>query len=546
MPLDDLVLALQRGLDRLVRRLRIGPAPAPGPRRRLLIIQIDGLSRSVLEQALREGRMPFLARLLHRSHRMEPMTVGMPTSTPAFQMAAMYGTRPDIPGFHFHDKRRRADVYFPRAGDAALVEREQSQGRPGIVSGGSTYGCVFTGGALNNLFSFAMIKRPTGRGVLTALSALFVLLWVVVKGLTLSAIAIVRFLMRILANPLVARPSGWKWLAIKIGMSIWMRELFTLSASRDLYAGAPAVYVNYLDYDVYSHGFGPRDRRARRALRRVDAAMHQLWRVCRRVPEHAYDVYVLSDHGQAHCTPFHVLTGGRPLEKLLFEEFFSDGGEQEVSPGRPRGRHLASGIKAVRSHRGNGLFQRFMNYLDEDFGATIEAVPESAERHGIRVICAGPNAFVYFVDTPEPLTTAAIDARYPDLIEELSRRRGIGFVLARGPQGPVCGFRGKRYDLRDEAGPFAGRDDLPVVLDGLRDLMAMRTAGDLVIYGQEATDGDVSYIAEVGAHAGPSHDELHTFIVAPRGAALPAPILHPLQLYDVFIRYQQTADTVAA
>ena len=30
--------------------------------------------------------------------------------TPAFQMAVMYGVRPDIPGFHFHDKRRRADV----------------------------------------------------------------------------------------------------------------------------------------------------------------------------------------------------------------------------------------------------------------------------------------------------------------------------------------------------------------------------------------------------------------------------------------------------
>ncbi|HYE90851.1 MAG TPA: alkaline phosphatase family protein [Terriglobales bacterium] len=546
MALDDLVLALQRGLDRLVRRLRIGPAPAPSPRRRLLVIQIDGLSRSVLEQALREGRMPFLARLLRRSHRMEPMTVGMPTSTPAFQMAAMYGTRPDIPGFHFHDKRRRADIYFPRAGDAALVEHEQSQGRLGIVNGGSTYGCVFTGGALNNLFSFAMIKRPTGRGVLAAISALLVVLWVVVKCLTLSAIAIVRFLLRILANPLVARPSGWKWLGIKIGMSIWMREMFTLSAARDLYAGAPAVYVNYLDYDVYSHGFGPRDRRARRALRRVDSAMHQLWRVCRRVPEHAYDVYVLSDHGQAHCTPFHTLSGGRPLEKLLFDEFFSDAGEQEVSPGRPRGRHLSSGIKAVRSHRGNGLFQRFMNYLDEDFGSTIESAPESAERHGIRVISAGPNAFVYFVDTPEPLTTVAIDARYPDLIEELSRHRGIGFVLARGPRGPICGFRGKRYDLRDEPGPFAGRDDLPIVLDGLRDLMAMRTAGDLVIYGQEATDGDVSYIAEVGAHAGPSHDELHTFIVAPRGAALPSPIRHPLQLYDVFIRYQQTLDAAAA
>jgi hypothetical protein len=35
----------------------------------------------------------------------------------------MYGVRPDIPGFHYYDKRRRADVYFPRGGDAAHVEQ---------------------------------------------------------------------------------------------------------------------------------------------------------------------------------------------------------------------------------------------------------------------------------------------------------------------------------------------------------------------------------------------------------------------------------------
>jgi hypothetical protein len=545
MAFDDAVLLVQRVLDRFVRRLRIGPAPAPSGRRRVVIVQIDGLSRSVLEQAIREERMPFLARMLQRTHRLEPMSVGLPTSTPAFQMAAMYGVQPDIPGFHFHDKRRRADVYFPRAGDAALVEREQAGDRLGIVNGGSTYGCVFTGGALNNLFSFAMLKRPTGRGLLTAFSAWVVVGWVILKCLTLTVISFLRFLASIVANPLVARPSGWKWLGIKVGMSIWMREFFTLSAARDLYAGVPAVYVNYLDYDVYAHGFGPRDRRARRVLRRVDRAIRQLGRICRRVPEHGYDLYVLSDHGQAHCTPFHEISGGRALETLLFDEVFDRRDMREVSPGRPRGRRLASGIKAWRSARGSGLLQRFMNYLEEDFGSNIDRAPETAERRGVRIVSAGPNAFVYFVDTPEPLTLDAIDARSHGVVEEISRMPGIGFLLVRGADGPVCVFRGKRYRLNEEPGPFAGRSDVDIVLDGIRDLMGMRTTGDLVIYGQDASEGNVSYIAEIGAHAGPSADELHTFIVAPREIALPSPIRHPRQLYDVFVRYQRPEAGVA-
>src|SRR5881296_731800 len=190
MSLDELVLLTQRLLDRAIRRLRLGRAPLPSGRR-FVIVQIDGLSHAVLEQGLAEGRMPFLRRLLTRhGYRMEPMAVGLPSSTPAFQMAAMYGVPPDIPGFHYHDKRRRSDVYFPRAGDAAWVESTQAAGRRGIVTGGATYGCVFTGGADNNMFSFTMLKHPSGASLLRTLSAVVVLAWVIVKSAVISVIEI--------------------------------------------------------------------------------------------------------------------------------------------------------------------------------------------------------------------------------------------------------------------------------------------------------------------------------------------------------------------
>lgn len=547
MPLDDVVLGVQHLVDRLIRRARLGPPPTSGERR-LLIVQIDGLSRAVLEQGLAEGRMPFLRRLLDRGDwRLRPMTVGMPTSTPAFQMAAMYGVRPDIPGFHFHDKRRREDVYFPRAGDAAQVEERQSAGRRGILDGGSTYGCVFTGGAADNLFSFAMIKRPTGTGVVRAISNFVVLGWVLVKALALSAVELGRALLRLIADPIGEWNRGFKWLAIKVGISVWVRQLFNLAASRDIYRGVSSIYVNYLDYDVFSHAYGPRHRRALRALRRVDRSIHLLWRVCRRVPEHRYDIYVLSDHGQAHCTPFEQVAAGRRIERMLFDDIFTDATVREVTPARPGGRHrLASGIKAFRSGRAPGVFQRFFNYLEDDFPWVLGELKEARERHNVRVIAAGPNAFVYFLDTPEPLTIQRIEDRWPGLGETLSRCAGIGYVLARGNDGPVCFWRGKRYRLSaSDPGPFAGRDDAATVVDGIHDLMAMPSAGDLVLYGIDAAGGNVSYISEIGAHAGPSHDELHTFIIAAAGAPLPASIEHPIQLYPYFMTYQETRRTAA-
>ena len=541
MPFDDLVLRLQRLLDRLIRRVRLGRAPIPA-RRRFLVVQIDGLSHAVLEEAIARGRVPFLARLLRQGgFRLTPMSVGLPSSTPAFQLAAMYGVRPDIPGFHYHDKRRRDDVWFPRGGDAAWVEATQAAGRRGILRDGGAYGCVFTGGAAANLLTFAMVRRLTGAGALHALSRVVVLAWVVLKSSVFSAMELTRAVLRLIADPVGETERGWRWLAIKIGISVWLRELFTMVVARDLYAGVAAVYVNYLDYDVFAHAYGPRHRRALQALRRIDRSIHQLWRVLRRVPEHRYDLYVLSDHGQAPCTPYLRLSGGRPIEEALFDFFDRERPRDAEAPGGRMWR-VASGLAAFRTRRAPGLFQRFVNYLEQDFALVLGGVRSVREHGGIRVVSAGPNAFVYFLESGEPLGLEWIEPRFPGAVDEIARSPGVGFVLVRSQAGPVCVWRGKRYRLDDlHAGPFAGRSDLDRVVEGIRDLMAMPSAGDLVVYGIDAPEGNVSYVPEVSAHAGTSYDELHTFLIHPRGVDVPSPVAHPIELYPVFLRYQDAA-----
>lgn len=535
--LDNLFFLLQGALDRLIRRLRRGGRPER-VRRRLVIVQIDGLSRTVLDRVLAAGHMPYVAKMLATGgHRLHSMSVGMPTSTPAFQMAAMYGVRPDIPGFHYHDKRRRTDIHFPRTGHAAAVEAAHVEGRVGILRGGSVYGCVFTGGAENDLFSFAKLTRPSGPGVVRVLSGLVGIGWVALKSIGLTTGELLKFAMRSLAHP---RRAGrrWQWTKIKIGISVWIRQFFTAQVARDLYEGVPAIYVNYLDYDVAAHTFGPQDRAAFRSLEFVDRSIRRICRILRRVPEHQYDLFILSDHGQAQSTSFAELTRGKPLERLLFDEILDpvhlDRGP--APPGRPVG--FAHGFTAYRIGR-TGLGRRAMHRLDREFSRTLDE-REAHERGGVRVISAGPNAFLYVVDTAEPLRIEEIEKRFPRLATRISASTGVGFVLARSEKGPIYFWRGDRFELGGPAQrPFAEREDRDVVLRDLAALMAMPSAGDLVIYGTGAPEGNVSYIPEVGAHAGPSPEELHTFIVAPSHVTVPA-ITHPLVLYDLFIVYQET------
>ena len=240
MPLDDLVLALQGFVDRVVRRLRIGaraaaraPAAADRADRR-------PLARRARAGAAR-GRMPFLARLLRAV---------APPRADGRRHADLHARLPDGGDVRRAARHPRASTTTTSAGAPTSTSRARAtprgwkpsrpRGRRGILTGGSTYGCVFTGGAANNLFSFAMLKRPSGRGVLTRVSAFVVL------GLGRRQVphadrrrASCDSCVRIVADPAAARArADGSGSAIKVGMSVWMRA--ALHARRSRATSTPA------------------------------------------------------------------------------------------------------------------------------------------------------------------------------------------------------------------------------------------------------------------------------------------------------------------
>ena len=538
--IDDLVLSIQRVVDRIARWARFGHSEQTR-RRRFLIVQIDGLSRAVLEGALQAGRIPNIRRLIaSRRFARLPMSVGLPSSTPAFQAAAMYGVKPDIPGFHYYDKRAGRELHFPEAGVADFVEVTHADGRRGILEGGSCYGCVFTGGAENSLLTFARLMKPTRAGLplLSMVPALALLAWVTVKCLWLTAGELGRFLWRLVFHRQGITHDGLRWLGLKIVFSIWVRELFTLSVSADLYRGVPAVYVNFLDYDVFAHAFGPTHEAALRALRQIDNAIGQLVRITERLPELAYDFYVLSDHGQTKTRSFSDVAGGQTLEDVVRDILSRKRTETPSGVGSARVVGVARQLVRYRRAEAQGILQRFFNHVERQSHLPPGSEGEHDDR--LRVVTAGPNAFVYFLDSADPLLFEEIERRHPGAAALLSKHLGIGLVLTRSADGPLCWWRGKGISLDGDGsdGPFADRNDRELVLAGLRDLMAMRSAGDLVVYGIGAPESDVSFIPERGAHAGPSEHELHTFIIHPVTVTLREPVTHPVELYPHFAAYQ--------
>ncbi|MGH7267632.1 MAG: alkaline phosphatase family protein [Candidatus Rokuibacteriota bacterium] len=527
--------------DAAIRWARLPRLPRAA-RRRFVVAQIDGLSHHALELALARGRMPATARLLRRGElRLVRVPVGLPTSTPAFQAALMYGGPVDIPAFEYLDKRTGEYLWFPRPWASARVEAAHAAGRRGIMEGGRTYGCVFGGGAADSVLTFAHVLRPSPRwgrfGLRARLTPIVLLGWVTLKMSVVSAWQILRWAALAVRDfSLGGVVSSPKRLLMRLLISGWLRELFTLGVTADIYAGVPALYVNFVDYDVPAHALGPYHSGAIRELRWVDRSIRDIAQALRRVPELRYDLFVLSDHGQTTSVPFESVSGGVSPVDAVLAAFRppADAGAPAPQPIPGFAYPFVAPFWPLAA-----VWQRHLAYLE----------PRSRERNavwaaGLCVVPAGPNMNVYLTHTPERVAVSEIEARYPGGLDRLSRHPGIGLVLARDAAGPVCYHRGVVFRIPPPPGrsgcPLFDRPDRPLVVQGLQDLLAMPSAGDVVVFGHYAAGGCVSFLGERGSHAGPSEDELYGFVMAPRDAEFDfEAVTSPADLYRLFAGYRE-------
>lgn len=523
---------------------RMPPGPASPPRR-FVVVQVCGCSHEMLQEALARGRMPTLAKLLRRGtlslHR---VPVGLPTSTPAFQAGLMYGGPVDIPGFEFLDKRTGAYRWFPRPWDAAAVEAAHARTGQGIVRGGRTYGCVFGGGADDTVLTFAHLLRPHAFWGQVGFRALVVpgliLIWLIAK----MSVVTLRELLGWLGDTLRSLSLGQRVVPLRqvvtrLLVGGWLRELFTLGVTADLYAGVPALYVNFVDYDVAAHHLGPRHHAALRALHGIDRSLERIARVVRRVRSLDYDLYVLSDHGQIRSVPFHRVAGRTTVAGAILGCFgpARSAAAEPAAPVRPLGADPPMPLWPF----GRGLGR---NSVVERHVRERNAVWAS----GLCIVPAGPNVNVYLTHTPERVLAEEIEARYPGALVRLSEHAAIGFVLARDARGPVCYYRGHVFRIPPAPGPTGcpvfDRPDRDVVLAGLQDLLGMPSGGDVILYGHYAPAGCTNFLDERGSHAGPSPGELYAFLALPPGVALgPGRVARARDLHALFARYHAPASS---
>src|SRR5262249_59157782 len=99
---------------------------------------------------------------------------------------------------------------------------------------------------------------------------------------------------------------------------------------------------------------------------------------------------------------------------------------REIGLAPPEGAGWWRGVTAYRRRGAPGMWQRFVNYLEIDYPWLLGEIRQARERDGVRVVVAGPNAFVYFLESEDPTPIEAIDECAPTVVDDISRARGIG------------------------------------------------------------------------------------------------------------------------
>jgi uncharacterized membrane protein YvlD (DUF360 family) len=498
---------------------------APG----LIIIEIDGLSRNALDEAIRAGYMPVLQRWLEGGQfNVIPWNCGLPSQTSSSQAGILYGRNDDIPGFRWYEKREQQLMISNRPWTASRIHERISDGTGLLAAEGSSLTNLVSGDAPNS--AMTMSSLLDGAGAMRQRSYGYYLLFLNPYSFTRTLILMVWEVVREFGQRLrqslqqadTPHTRGGSFPLLRATSNVFLRDLNLYLLIEDMLGGTPIVYSTFLGYDVVAHHVGPYHQDSLRTLQQFDEGLGALERASIRAPR-PYEFLLLSDHGQSPGATFRQRYG-TTLEDLIDRAL--EGREQvSASPTEDESwahfNALLSQAIQVETVAGRTARRVFRGRTREGYvelGPTAE-IDEEVDSEV--VVCTSGNlGLVYFTGTRERLTLEELSIRYPNLISTIVDHPGIGFVLVHSEQfgAVVIGRQGINYLDRgtvDGVDPLRGfEDDAP---EQLKRLDGFSNVGDLLINSRYFPEtGEVAAFEDlVGSHGGLGGDQTEPFLVYP-------------------------------
>ena len=522
---------------RAKRRANPEDADVPG----IIYLEIDGLSKPVLEMAMRKGFAPVMKSWLDSGiYELNEWETDLSSQTSASQLGILHGSNDNIPAFRWYDRKRKEIIASSNVDELARLEEEHSDGRGLLCDQGASRGNMVSGDAPIVSVTASTLK-DLSRFHMTDFYAYFVNPYNMTRTILLAVWDFIlekrqyRSARRNNVVPILDKQKrGGKYPLLRVFTTIIMRELNIYTLIGDMYAGVHSTYATFVGYDEVAHHSGVESPDALDILRKLDEQFARLESVARDAPR-PYHLVVLSDHGQSGGPTF-LQRYGYSLEDLVRQhvkdrvvrailETNEAVGHVNVVVNDIMQNDSRSG-KAIRRVARRKMVDGEVVFGEEEF----ELDEEIARQAEVLVLASGNLGLVYGMERKDRLVIEEIEDDLPGLMEGIAQHEGIGWVMVKSDEhgAVVIGANG-RYFLKDDRveGENPLQDFGPNAARHLKRYNDFPDAPDIYINSfYDIETNEVAAFEElIGSHGGLGGHQTRPFILHPKALKITEPDL---------------------
>ncbi|OED30006.1 phage holin family protein [Methanosphaera sp. WGK6] len=545
-----------------------------------IFLEIDGLARDILDEAIERGDMPTLKGwLVDGSHKLTTWETDLSSQTGASQAGILHGNNDNIPAFRWIEKINNNHIVSSNGfNDAALIESRISNGEGLLSFNGASRCNLFSGDAKDTLLtfsSFGSIRSLGSRAWYSLYSTPFFiarLLLLFIWDIILEFISRLIHLFKNIKPCLNVR--GLFYYVARAGANVVMREASTFSLIGDIYSAKyDVIYTTYMGYDEIAHHSGIRDYDAFYALRQIDKQFKHINHAIKDVSRN-YEVIVLSDHGQSGGPTFkqkYGITLNNLVEKFLPENVTVHGILHSNDD------HFVEKVSlkdyALQSEKVESIISRTMDFrskasskmyfdelknkkelftgnkpiidrlndLSDKYNLDIHLPKDviSIENAQTIVLASGNLGLIYFTDWATRLSYEQIEDAFPGLIKGIASHPGIGFVMVHSSiYGTICLSGDNIYYMDDDK--YVGNQFLEVygenIVNHLKRTDSFDYVPDILVNSIYDDINDEVYAFEelIGSHGGVGGTQQAPFIAYPSSWSLDESLIGAVSVHKFF------------
>ena len=531
----------------------------------LIMLEIDGLAREVLEEAIDKGYMPTLKRWINTTHTLKEWETDLSSQTGASQAGILHGNNKDIVAYRWVEKENNNKIIVSsNFSHAPLIEKRISNGNGLLSDNGASRANMFSGDSDDFIFTSSKIieikklYNKTWYSVFATSNSfqrVFVLfLWDIIKELKSQIVHKIKNI-----QPRMKR--GIIYATLRAGGNVFLREVVTETLTGDILKGEiNSAYGTYVGYDEVAHHSGVRDNDVWGVLKDIDLEISRLESAIN-ASNRPYELVILSDHGQSNGATFKQRYGislGNFVRSFLPEDMKSlkidDNLDHFKNSYIPKNESIENIKEKVDNIKEYESVQNLKDFLKNEQIETLKKkysdsldyiIGHEAEQHTTKkasdseliVLGSGNLGLIYLTQWKKRLTYEEIIPTFPDLIPGLVKHPGIGFILvnsiANGPM--VIGENGIYYLENDK---IEGKNPLANfgknAAKHLKRHNTFKNMPDILVnsFYDPETQEVCAFEELIGSHGGIGGPQSKAFILYPSNWDCPDELIGAKSIYD--------------